>query len=66
VEAAGDHQVYDQEEVAIQDKDQALPHPLDRDNLVAHHLVQRRVDGPKKKRVAQPHSDEFLPEDART
>ena len=65
VKAARDHQMEDEEEVALELEDDALADPAESDDASSHRLRERRVDRADEERRAEPHAHEGLVEHAR-
>ena len=65
VQAAGDHQVQHQEEIAVERDDDALAEARDPDHVAPTGVGERRVDGAEHERAGQAHALEPGPADAR-
>ena len=65
VQAPGDHQVQDQEEIAVERDDDALAEARDPDHVAPAGVGERRVDGAEHERAGQAHALEPGPADAR-
>ena len=65
MEAAGDHEVEDQPEVALESDGDAFPDAPQFADLLFFGRLERRVDRAQQKRTGQTDALEGLPEDAR-
>ena len=65
LEAAGDHQVNDEEQVALELPHEPLAKPPEGDDLLAVGLIDRRIEGADEERAGEPDALEPLTDDAR-
>jgi hypothetical protein len=63
METAGDHQMKDDEELALHLHHDAFPEPVDAENAFADQLGQRRVDRSQQKGSLEPNFLDRLPRD---
>jgi hypothetical protein len=64
-ESTGDHQMEDQEQLALRFHDNALAEPVEVDDGSPFHRRERRIDGAKKKRRGEPHAFDAVSDDTR-
>ena len=62
---AGDHQMQDEKEVALQLEDDPLAQTIQRDNCFSVRSRQWRIDRAQEKRRGQPDAFDSMPDDAR-
>ena len=64
-EAAGNHQMKNEEQLALGLEHDAFPQPTQADNLAAFDRRQRRGDRPQQEGIGEPHAGHTFTEDAR-
>ena len=65
MEASGDHEVEDDEQIVVQAYDDALSESLDGADRLPHQLVEGRFDRPKKEWRLEPNLGDRLPDEPR-